>query len=155
MKIYYSVQNGGDGSAYPWFFTTQELAEWDQDNMDEGWGESCVGSLTVNAATIVSESLTPIAVPIECPNAMDVVTYWLLRIEDEDWEAWGLRDKYLERFFSDGLPRFEVRIRDGGDYYDIYVDGVKKGDRFGYNHETAKSETTEAGRLALEERLNQ
>lgn len=31
MKIYYSVQNMGDGSAYPWFFTTQALAEWDQD----------------------------------------------------------------------------------------------------------------------------
>ena len=35
MKIWYSVLNGGDGSAYPVFMTTKELAEWDQDHMDE------------------------------------------------------------------------------------------------------------------------
>lgn len=140
MNIYYSVQNMGDGSAYPWFFTTQALAAWDQDNMDEGWGERCTGSLKVQSKS-----------RIICPDAMDAVTYWLRQTEDEPWD---LKDQFLAVFFSDGLPRFEVRRRDGRPYYDIYVDGVKKGDRFGYNHETKLSETTEAGRIKLEERLN-
>ena len=39
LTLWYSVQNGGDGSAYPSFFETKELAEWDQDNQDEGFGE--------------------------------------------------------------------------------------------------------------------
>jgi hypothetical protein len=46
-KIWYSVQNCGDGSAYPEFMESEELAEFDQANMDEGWGESCTGCITI------------------------------------------------------------------------------------------------------------
>jgi hypothetical protein len=46
-KFYYSVGNGGDGSAYPQFFETEELAEWDQEFLLEGWGESCVSYFEV------------------------------------------------------------------------------------------------------------
>jgi len=46
-KIWYSVGNGGDGSAYPYWFESEELAVLDQDYMDEGWGECCVGSLDI------------------------------------------------------------------------------------------------------------
>ncbi len=143
MKIYYSVQNGGDGSAYPMFLTTNKLAEWDQDNMDEGWAERCTGSLQVTSLS-----------QIICPDAMDAVSYWLHRTEDEDWEPWDLRDEFLGAFFIAGLPHFEVRIREDAPYYDIYVDGVKKGERFGFNHDKDVSEATEAGRVKLEERLN-
>jgi len=45
--VYYSVRNLGDGSAYPTFFESEELARIDQDYLDEGWGESCTGSLTI------------------------------------------------------------------------------------------------------------
>lgn len=45
IVVWYSIQNGGDGSAYPNWFLTEELAEEDQDNMYEGWGESCTGSV--------------------------------------------------------------------------------------------------------------
>jgi len=31
--IHYSVQNGGDGSAYPQFMESSKLAEWDQNHM--------------------------------------------------------------------------------------------------------------------------
>lgn len=41
--LYYSVQNGGDGSAYPRFFLTNEACEYDQET--EGWGETCTGSV--------------------------------------------------------------------------------------------------------------
>jgi len=46
-KVWYSVQNGGDGSAYPQWFESEALATFDQDNMDEGWGECCTGSLDI------------------------------------------------------------------------------------------------------------
>lgn len=143
MNIYYSVQNCGDGSAYPMFLTTSALARWDQDHMDEGWGESCDGSLK---ADWVDGTVT-------CPDAMDAISYWLHRTEHEGYEPWEYRDEFLAKFFPNGLPQFEVRIRDDS-YYDIYVDDVKKGHDFGYNYETKEVETTEAGRVALEERLN-
>lgn len=43
--VWFSIQNGGDGSAYPDWFLTEEEAEYDQENMYEGWGESCIGSV--------------------------------------------------------------------------------------------------------------
>ena len=39
--------NCGDGSAYPVFFTTKELAEIHQEYLYEGWGEPCVGSISI------------------------------------------------------------------------------------------------------------
>lgn len=48
-RIYYSVENGGDGSAYPIFMESYEQAELHQDNMDEGWGEPCTGSLEISS----------------------------------------------------------------------------------------------------------
>lgn len=47
LTIWYSVSNGGDGSAYPNWFETERLTEMDQELMHEGWGETCNGSLTV------------------------------------------------------------------------------------------------------------
>ena len=47
MKIYYSVSNGGDGSAYPHFFESELLANIHQDSLSEGWGESCTGDLEI------------------------------------------------------------------------------------------------------------
>lgn len=44
-KVYYSIQNGGDGSAYPKYFLTQAEADNDQETMDEGWGEPCTGMI--------------------------------------------------------------------------------------------------------------
>jgi len=55
MKIWYSVLNCGDGSAYPIFCESEKLAEIHQKYQFEGWGESCVGYLEV-------ESDSPIAV---------------------------------------------------------------------------------------------
>lgn len=47
MKIYYSVSNGGDGSAYPHFFESEVLANIHQEYQSEGWGESCTGDLEI------------------------------------------------------------------------------------------------------------
>jgi len=41
--IWYSIQNGGDGSAYPKWFLTEDEAEYDQESED--WGEPCTGNV--------------------------------------------------------------------------------------------------------------
>jgi len=47
--IYYSVENCGDGTAYPRFFESDELADWHQEHLSEGWGESCTGSIDIES----------------------------------------------------------------------------------------------------------
>ena len=44
-EVWYSIQNGGDGSAYPMWFLTREEAEYDQAHLYDGWGEDCSGSV--------------------------------------------------------------------------------------------------------------
>jgi hypothetical protein len=56
-NTWYSIQNGGDGSAYPLFFRTEAEAERDQaihngelpdedgEFAQEGWAESCYGKV--------------------------------------------------------------------------------------------------------------
>ncbi|MEK0324961.1 MAG: hypothetical protein QQN63_04590 [Nitrosopumilus sp.] len=133
MKIFYSVQNCGDGSAYPWFFTTEELSEWDQEHMEDGWGEMCVGDLEIG--------------PGPCPEAMDAVSYWL-RMIDEGHEIWDLRDEYLEKFFPDGLPHFHVAIIDKN-FYSINVNNIQKGK--GFQHPGL---TSEVKRSKFQDKLN-
>jgi hypothetical protein len=48
-EFWYSVENGGDGSAYPIFMESKELAELHQKYMDEGWGEECIGRETIES----------------------------------------------------------------------------------------------------------
>jgi hypothetical protein len=56
--VWYSIRNGGDGSAYPHWFLTEEDAERDQENMDEGWGEPCTGSVeTYEGSDIWNEAI--------------------------------------------------------------------------------------------------
>jgi len=57
VVIYYSVQNGGDGSACPVFMETERIALMDQDLMLEGWGEPCVNSLTIHGNNIIVDSI--------------------------------------------------------------------------------------------------
>ncbi len=45
--IYYSVQNCGDGSAYPKFFYDKICADVHQEAQIEGWGEDCTGVLEI------------------------------------------------------------------------------------------------------------
>ena len=47
--IWYSVQNGGDGSAYPTWMESEILCMLDQEFMDDGWGEPCVGCIAIES----------------------------------------------------------------------------------------------------------
>jgi hypothetical protein len=52
-SIYYSVNNGGDGSAYPHFFYDEKCAEVHQGLQREGFGEPCTGSITIHTRDYV------------------------------------------------------------------------------------------------------
>jgi hypothetical protein len=53
LILYYSVSNGGDGSAYPIFCESEKIAEYHQEIESElrgeGWGESCTGKIALES----------------------------------------------------------------------------------------------------------
>lgn len=93
--IYYSVQNGGDGSAYPQLMESMELAEWDQDHMDEGWGENCTRTIEVESDSEIT--------------IIDKVTTkesYVLEMIDGYSPNENRINEFVEEFFPDGLPEF-------------------------------------------------
>ena len=80
LELWYSIQNCGDGSAYPEFMESKELAKWDQDNMDEGWGEPCYGSIILE-----SES------PIICKNSVTTIDEKIKEFESSRKEILELK----------------------------------------------------------------
>ncbi len=114
QKIFYSVQNGGDGSAYPEFMESMELADFDQEHMSEGWGESCTGSITIESDS-----------PIKCPDMTTKESYFIEHYCDDSCDT-DERDEFISKFFPDGLPTFTVKTGkpDGKYVYNnVYVDG--------------------------------
>ena len=143
MKIWYSIQNNGDGSASPMFMTTKELVEWDQDYMDEGWGDMSFGFLIVE-----SES------PIVCDEMMTPIGYYLWKCLD-GW--WPRRNKqaFKDKFFPNGLPEFEARILVGDDsYYYVFVDGVKQYKTFAFSRYDDTDTVTEKGLIVFQKELD-
>jgi hypothetical protein len=59
LTLYYSVSNGGDGSAYPQFSLSKELCDIHQEIQSEfyeGWGEPCVGEITLESDSPITVS---------------------------------------------------------------------------------------------------
>jgi hypothetical protein len=119
LKLFYSVQNGGDGSAYPVFMSSQALADYDQDNLDEGWGESCTGSIT-----LTSESVITVKEEIETPESY-LVDLIANNYNNDDKRI----NKFVKEVFPNGKPIFEVQTRETSNekylYNDVYVNGAK------------------------------
>lgn len=114
--LYYSVHNGGDGSAYPHLMESAELATWDQDSMPEGWGEDCSGSFTV-------ESDSPIRIVDEVTTAISML------IDKLDDGGHDNIDEFVSKFFPNGVPKFTV-VRDESSldkgkyaYFNVFADG--------------------------------
>lgn len=139
LTLHYSVQNCGDGSAYPKFLESEELAEWDQDHMDEGWGEPCTGTITIEG-----DNLT-------CTEVETKEGYYLDLILDRDPMSEEEREEAKEfkaKFFPNGLPRFTVGIS-RKQYYGILVTDRVVYEYFAYPEKTA----TQKGVKKLERRL--
>lgn len=92
-KFFYSIRNCGDGSAALSWMESQKLVQWDQEHMDEGWGESCDGYIEV-------ESDCPITTT---ENITTEVGYFLDLLLDEDRNA----EKFYHDFFTE-FPEFEI-----------------------------------------------
>lgn len=50
LTIHYSVQNCGDGSAYPQFSLDKRIVDIHQE-LEEEWGEPCTGSISLESDT--------------------------------------------------------------------------------------------------------
>lgn len=124
LTLHYSVENGcTDGvSAYPIFYELESLAEWHQDNMSEGWGEPCTGSITVTGDNL---KCTEVQSKESC--YFDI----LLEHEDEEQAA-----KFRAKFFPKGFPEFTVKISQTN-YYGVYVKGKLVHEKFAYPEKKA------------------
>lgn len=107
------MQNAGDGSAYPEFMESEKLAIWDQEHMDEGWGEACVGSLVIKSEN-----------PVQIDNITTHLGYLLNRIHNENLEE-PLIKEFLESFFPNGIPKVEIKL--------LKLIDVDPGDKFKYH----------------------
>lgn len=108
LILYYSVENCGDGSAYPRWFETEKLAEWHQKHLDEGWGEPCTGSISVEGDNL------------QCVKLQSKEGYYLellLEGEEKDEEL----NEFKIKFFPDGLPEFTAKIIDDPHYYGVFA----------------------------------
>ena len=45
VTVWSSITNGGDGSAFNFYYLTYEEAEKAQEDDDEGWAEECVDEI--------------------------------------------------------------------------------------------------------------
>lgn len=98
LTLYYSVQNGGDGSAYPKLMSSQELADYDQENMDEGWGENCTGTFNLESDS-----------PIICKDKITRPENFLIHLIQEGSEE--QINNFIAKFFPSGKPKFTVKTR--------------------------------------------
>lgn len=135
LTLHYSVQNGGDGSAYPHFMESEKLTEWDQDNAyEDGWGECCNGSITV-------ESDSPIVVK---EKIQTVDGYFLDILDDYKPNPDKIKD-FVDTFYEGVQPTFtvgepEIKKMDAAyDYYPVLKDGVKIGRKFAKRNTTPES----------------
>ena len=108
ITLWYSVENCGDGSAYPRWFDTEELADWHQSHLDEEWGEDCVSFIEVEGDNLSCSELTT-----EEGYYLDL---FLEGYKNDDEVK-----EFLEAFFPDGLPDFSVKII-GTNYYGVFVE---------------------------------
>ena len=150
LTIYYSVQNGGDGSAYPSFMESRELAEWDQAHMYEGWGEDCSGSITVKSE---SEIFCDI-------NVATKESYYLDKFLDYDPDKDELKE-FSNKFFPGGFPKIKIVIEDedksNSKYYIVINvnDGKVVQKVYAWNKKLKKNQSSEEGRLELEKKINE
>ncbi len=143
LRIYYSIQNNGNGSASSKFMDSRELAEWDQDHLDEGWGDESWGELDMVSAT-----------PITVEKVMSTIGYYIWKETDEYW-TYTDRDEFESKFFPSGLPKFEARMLEGCDkYYYVFVAGVQHYRERGWSRKAKKFEISEAGLVKFQKTLD-
>lgn len=95
LTLYQSIRSGGDGSASAVLMESQELAEWDQEHQDEGWGEECIETIRLQSDS-----------PIEIIDEVETALGYLLELLDYDPE--DSIQEFVEQFFPNGIPEITV-----------------------------------------------
>lgn len=101
-KIYYSIKNGGDGSAGLSLMESRELAEIDQkftNDYIEGWAECCLGWITIESDG-----------PIKIKDEIETVDSVIKEIEEE------LNTDYIKEYkrkgeYPDWIERLESKLK--------------------------------------------
>ncbi len=128
LTIYYSVENCGDGSAYPRWFDTEELSEWHQEHQSEGWGEPCTGNIVVEGDNLYFS---------EFQTKEGYYLHLLLEGYDDEFQNEELNEFKLA-FFPDGLPEFSVKIIEPL-YYGVFVEDRLVHKQFAYPEKKANA----------------
>lgn len=126
LTLYYSVESGGDGSAYPKWFETEELAEYHQNHLSEGWGESCTGTIVVEGDNL------------QCGALQSKEGYYLELLLD-GWENSDEVNKFKSEFFPDGLPEFTVKIINSS-HYGVFAEDRLVYEEFAYPEKKTNAE---------------
>ena len=97
-ESWYSVENCGDGSAYPKFMESEALCKVEQEFMDEGWGEPCVGHVVVSSESpITVEGLVTVGEVIKEEEEELAAGYYgpyaIRRVEDKLVALKALREQ--------------------------------------------------------------
>ncbi len=99
-KIWYSIQNGGDGSAGIELMESEELCKIDQKFLgDDGWGEDCYGWITI-------ESDSPIIVKDKITTAEEAIA----EIEEELVQDFMVDYKKAGKY-PDWFKRLEGKLK--------------------------------------------
>lgn len=120
--IYYNVGDGGDGSAYPQFYESEELAKWDEEIHDPRWGEPSTGEIVLESDSPITHNLD-----LTTKEAYLINTYLEAYGPDRDEQQ-----EFIEKFFPDGLPKFSViteNVYQQPDDYEYIYNNVYVGDK--------------------------
>jgi hypothetical protein len=91
-KLWYNIQNGGDGSVFLRWFESKELSEIDEEFMDEGWGEC-----SVDCIVIESDSPIRIARSFGTVCTIESVEAELIKTLGENWYSDQTRKLYEQK----------------------------------------------------------
>lgn len=107
LTVFYSVQNSGDGCAYPKLMESKELAVFDQRHMIDGWEDICIGSFSFESDST-----------IRC--LQKIITKEQYYIDNYSGNC-NSRDKieFIKAFFPNGLPKFEIIAIDDKNGYTL------------------------------------
>ncbi len=155
-NLYYAISDGGDGSVSAVWFETQELADWYENNEDEGWGEPCASFVTVESdSDIVCNELRS-----AIGHYLELIDYW----DEELVDCPKIKD-FVKTFFPNGLPYLTLAIKDE-EHYNIMLEGkvIKailgeagpdKKENFGTDYEyTTNWGTSEEDRQVQQDSIN-
>lgn len=125
LELHYSIRNGGDGSAYPYYYESAELAEWDQELQNEegeGWGESCTGCIPL-------ESDSPITVKHLQIHTKDHVFCGMVYDEVRDY----LINQFIEQFYPEGVPTFTLKEHETSKHVYYILNGEEVAYHYAYS----------------------